>query len=363
MSNYFPQGEWLWAAKQAKAERIECEYFQEAAVRMASASSEEQARVFSRYARFADQLQRGLSTDAGDVAALRSAGEYRRRELNELRKHSDRGYDKHVRRLEIEQEDDDRRLQEITVSRLDYLTTACRMYARALAVSDTQDDAALRLCALWLEHNGEDEFNGKIQLDLMKVPSWKFGTLIRQLTARLLRDGGEQSPFQHNLEAVLVKLCQDHPFHILYSLLTIAYPLRKASRRQSALGNPREQAALDLITKVKAGSRAKLVSQMDMFSNAAIAWAEVPMDKAQRQKDYTMPSTAPLALQKDLMIPIPTADLPYDRTTGYKDIVTIRSYEPKYSIAGGISRPKIMACLGSDGSAHRELVGILVDAK
>jgi serine-protein kinase ATM len=346
----------LWAAKHAKAEAIERDFFREAAVRMASAAVEEQARIFTRYARFADQLQRGLSTDAGDVAALRSASEYRRRELNELRRHSGAPFDKHVKRLEIEQEDDDRRLKEITVSRLEYLTTACRMYAQALAIADTQDDAALRLCALWLEHNGEDDFNGDIQTDLMKVPSWKFGTLIRQLTARLQQDGVEQSPFQTNLQAVLFKLCHDHPFHILYSLLTIAYPLRKASRRQSALGNPREQAALELLTKVKAGPRAKLISQMDMFSNAAIAWAEVPMEKGQRPKDHTMPPNAPLALQKDLMIPVPTADLPYDKTTGYKDIVTIRGYEAKFSIAGGISRPKIMACLGSDGSSHRELV-------
>ena len=286
------QGEWLWAAKQAKADAIERDYFAEAVNRISGVPSDEKARVFARYARFADQQQQALSADAGDVESLRAAAEAKRREIQDMDRrsraaqtqdremHTAHSLSRHARRLRLELDDDLQRLKEVTVSRLQYLATACRMYAKALATSDTEDDGALRLCALWLEHFADDEpRTARFETDLMAVPTWKFGTLIQQLTARLHKDAGEARPFQVNLEAVLVKLCHDHPFHIVYSILTLAYPLRKASRRQSALGSPREQAALDLISRVKAGARAKIVSQMDIFANAAIHWAETGLDK------------------------------------------------------------------------------------
>jgi ataxia telangiectasia mutated family protein len=366
------QGEWLWAAKQAKADAIERNYFAEAVDRISGAPSDEKARVFARYAHFADQQQQALSADAGDVGSLRAAAEAKRREIQDMERrsraaqtqereiHTAHSLSRHARRLRLELDDDLQRLKEVTVSRLQYLTTACRMYAKALATSDTEDDGALRLCALWLEHFADDEFNGKIQTDLMAVPTWKFGTLIQQLTARLHKDPGEARPFQVNLEAVLVKLCHDHPFHIVYSILTLAHPLRKASRRQSAHGSPREQAALDLITRVKTGARAKIVAQMDMFASAAIQWAETGLDKDKKLRDgLIMPATMPLAQLQNLDIPIPTADLPYDKTLSYNAVVTLRAYDSRYSIAGGQSRTKVMKAIGSDGRVHRELVGVV----
>ena len=71
-----------------------------------------------------------------------------------------------------------------------------------------------------------------------------------------------------------------------------------------------------------------------------------------------MPPITPLAQQQNLDIPIPTADLPYDKTLAYSDVVTLKGYDPRYSLAGGQSRPKVMKAIGSDGRVHRELVGV-----
>lgn len=42
----------------------------------------------------------------------------------------------------------------------------------------------------------------------------------------------------------------------------------------------------------------------------------------------------------------------------YDDLVTIRSFVPRYHLAGGVNLPKIIDCVGSDGASRRQLVKV-----
>lgn len=42
----------------------------------------------------------------------------------------------------------------------------------------------------------------------------------------------------------------------------------------------------------------------------------------------------------------------------YDNLVTIRSFVPQYHLAGGVNLPKIIDCVGSDGTSRRQLVKV-----
>ncbi len=357
----------MWVAKQAKAEVIERDNFLPSIRDLAGASPEEQTLAYIRYARFADQQQQVLSRGPTEVDQMRMTSSAKRHQVKDLQNRVRvasqqnnlelaNSLTRHSKRLEIELQDDAARLEAATTTRLAYLATACKMYAKALLASDTQDDKALRLCSLWLEQSGTDEVNQEIKNELLRVPTRKFVPLVRQLTARMQQES-QPSPFQANLGAVLLRMCHEHPFHVLYNIITQAQALRQPpKRRQSGLqGSPRESAALNVLNKMKASSRADLLAEMDRFAHAAMTWSMERSDSKTHRP--IMPSHAPMAQLKDMHIPVATADLLVDPTCKYQDIATLQGYDLSYSIAGGLSRPKIMRCRASDGQLHIELVG------
>lgn len=47
-----------------------------------------------------------------------------------------------------------------------------------------------------------------------------------------------------------------------------------------------------------------------------------------------------------------------DPSGRYDDLVTIRSFVPHYHLAGGVNLPKIIDCVGSDGTKRKQLVKV-----
>lgn len=47
-----------------------------------------------------------------------------------------------------------------------------------------------------------------------------------------------------------------------------------------------------------------------------------------------------------------------DPSGRYDDLVTVRSFVPQYHLAGGVNLPKIIDCVGSDGTRRKQLVKV-----
>lgn len=47
-----------------------------------------------------------------------------------------------------------------------------------------------------------------------------------------------------------------------------------------------------------------------------------------------------------------------DPSGRYDDLVTVSSFVPHYHLAGGVNLPKIIDCVGSDGSRRKQLVKV-----
>lgn len=367
-------------AKQAQPEFIYDEYFMKAYNIMEDSATkpfpEDRALLYDRFAGFADQeysrllqlsdleqrhlVQEHFTADpvGADVSTTGSrrgsaAPSVRRSQSTQLGPLED-----HVAAKEF-----------VKIKRK-YLQDAISMYAQSMRYSDKYDDSIHRMCALWLENSSDDALNSMIKPDILKIPTWKFAFLASQLTARLDAED-ERSKFQPTLQELLGKICEDHPFHIMYQVITLARPVQRSSKVHNSARtgktprgvNGRELAASNLLDQIRAiPRRTAQISDMEQFARASIEWCDFPMEKGKRE--HTMPSNILLGKLHDLKIPVPTQELPFDKSGDYSPSDQggpgyIQSYVRTFSLAGGLHIPKIMICLGHNGKRYKQLVSSL----
>lgn len=283
-------------------------------------------------------------------------------------------------------------LQEVKETVSVMLRQALTNYARALVASNGKDDDILRFTSLWLANADDDDLNEKTVSGLVvSIPSHKFVFLFHQLSARL-DNAQNDSPFVKVINSLVARICSEHPFHSLYQINALrsseaALPASSSSssgrtRRSSttsagstpASGSnqniPRALAADAILEKVsKLKSRLKVrVAAVKRVCSAYIQWADHPLKsnpgfvhKSSRniRKDLLeLPKGLLITALSNEPIPVTTYDLPFDLTWNYdtSSYPTITKYYSKFSYPGGITAPKIVKCIGSDGKYYTQLV-------
>ncbi|GAK67934.1 ataxia telangiectasia mutated [Moesziomyces antarcticus] len=362
-----------------------------------SPAAAEQSEIAYRWARFAEQHHR--DSDLAEITRLRLYTDRRREEIAQNQRECERTTSKTERSklLQFQRQaekillQDETRLMELEASRTHFLRRSVAMYARALATSDEHDDAVPRLVSLWLEHAADAELNRLLSTCLPSIPSHKFVGLMHQLSARLteLPDAADvMVPFQTNLSRLLLRMCQEHPFHCLYAIFALiktgADAKAAATHRpspRSTLSVPeggasqsasppvlRSTAAEKIWTHIKRrSSLGKRIRTFEELCLAYVEWAE--FDLTSRADRYfqnsgsikkgalRMPPSGELRLarMRDLDIPVATARLEIDATCRYESFVSIVRYGETFTTAGGIHLPKISECIGSDGRRYKQL--------
>ena len=329
---------------------------------------QEIAEVTLRYAQFADQ-QYQLLSQSDRSKQLRDRHSRQTAELAALRKHqrSISSHDEHkslsamIRSLQIDLARDKERLKVYDDDLTEYLQVALTMYIKVISSGDSYNKYVLRFCAIWLGTEEDDHINISIATKLRSVASHKFVELAYQLAARLQPNEEAHPGFQANLHSLVTRICEKHPFHMVYQILTLANPTaaQGSSRRVSSNAGPTQRGAHAVLSKVKDEAVARLVeiNQMEEYAQVARQWAQ-DSTSCQRGKggDLMVPKNSAILSLRDRKIPVPTLTVPVDPSGRYDDIVTLKGYAGTFSLAGGISHPKIMRCEGSDGQTYRELV-------
>lgn len=266
---------------------------------------------------------------------------------------------------------------------------AVEHYGKALAESDAHNDKILRFIAIWLAHSDDNKLCGDINSLVKKIPTWKFVSLAYQLSARL-DTPVQPTEFSSGILQLVSRLCLDHTFHVAFAVNGLRETTRSfnggspangssRSRRsstavsessESILKSGRAQAASEVINKAKkASKRSKSrLDAIELVSDAYREWAEHSLAGLGGVKDngavktgvdYQIPKDILLMSHiKNLPIPISTATLALDTTCRYDDtaFVHIVKYQDTFRNAGGINRPRIVRCVGSDGRFYKELV-------
>jgi len=331
-------------------------------------SAKEQSRLCHDYATFADHHYATLIRSS-ELERLTAYVDRRQAELGQAAQPSSkrkRDSSKSVHtQVQTELEEDQRAIVELLNEQNLYVKTALRMYAAALYTSDDHDDSVTRLLSLWLQHESNEDLNKGVSPALEKVPPHKFIFLGPQLAARLDRPK-KPTAFNTVINALLLRMSQQHPFHILYQIVTLAsgMTLPSTSRRLSdSAAEGRGPAAISIIATLSAENGNTLarmaVKQMKLFADSASSWSlhkEAGRDETSRNhRDVKLPSGCPLASLQNLTIPISTSPPPIDIVSRYSGVPTLQRYRSRYSVLGGLHRPKKMYAVDSLHRIHPQL--------
>lgn len=374
------QANWNSEAKLRSAQEIQRSFHESYSISStAKISGAEQARICHDYATFADQQQASFAKSP-ELEQLYAYVDRKKAELAQFplapppaknkrdstpRTEEEITYEMQ-KTAKHELEEDQRAIAQLLTEQTSYVKHALRMYAASLFLSDEHDDSTTRLCSLWLQHDGNEEINKSVAPVLAQIPSHKFIFLGPQLAARIDRPKKPTS-FNTSLNGIMLLISRQHPYHILYQIITIAsgMTLPNRSRRLSdAAAEGRGPAAAAILATLAADNGNPLarsaVKHMKQFSEAAIVWClhkEAGRDhESWSGRDLQLPDKSPLLKLRDLSIPVATSPLPIDLVTKYAGIPTLGRYRSRYGVLGGVHRPKKMTAYDSLQRQHPQLV-------
>ncbi|XP_051534451.1 serine-protein kinase ATM isoform X2 [Myxocyprinus asiaticus] len=276
-------------------------------------------------------------------------------------------------KVQREVELDDRALANLQADRNRFLLKAVENYIQCLELGEEHDTWVFRLASLWLENADNKTVNDLMRSGVKKIPSYKFLPLMYQLAARMGTKvsssiTSQDTGFHHVLYELICQSSLDHPHHTLFIILALVNGNKDESfsRRRLSKGSARQPSPLDLeraevarkIVDVVCKKRGKMIQGIEMLCNAYITLAYMDASRHKTEKKaIPIPPEQPIMQIKDLDdVIIPTMEIKVDPSGKYEDLVTVRSFEAHFHLAGGVNLPKIIDCVGSDGKSRRQLV-------
>lgn len=255
---------------------------------------------------------------------------------------------------------DDREYQRLHDSRQAFLRQSLENYLLCLKACDKFDQDALRFSALWLENWSSNVANTAVAKHISKVGSRKFAPLMNQWSSRLLdsTDG-----FQNLLFALVLRICVDHPWHGMYQIFT---------------GN--KSKGKDEVTLSRSAAAGKVINSLKESKSAGPIWLAIHNTNisfhrfaSEKLDDVKGKPGARIALRKvssghkleqDVnnqgnfkgKIPPPTMSIDLQADCDYSSIPMIARWQPEFTVASGISMPKIATAIGTDGQKYKQLV-------
>lgn len=350
-------------ARLEKPDLILQEYLYPAVKELKGNAGEEAGRVYHGFATFCDEQLRNPDgiEDFKRVEQLRDRKEHEVLGLENMMKTAtgkERDYLRNCRAKAKQWFDlDDREYQRLLRSREAFLQQCLENYLLCLRECDTYNNDALRFCALWLENSASKTANSAVSRRLSDVPSRKFAPLMNQLSSRLLDVSDD---FQPLLNQLVYRICADHPFHGMYQIF--ASSKSKGGKDQSS--HSRFRAANQLVERLKNDS--KIGSTWVAVHNANISYVRFAVDKPDsKYKSGAKVQLKNLAtgqrLTQDVVtykLPPPTMKINLRVDCDYSQVPTLSKFNPEFTIASGVSAPKIVTAVASNGEKFKQLVSI-----
>jgi serine-protein kinase ATM len=253
---------------------------------------------------------------------------------------------------------DDAEYQRLRRTREAFLQQSLENYLLSLRACDDFANDVLRFCAMWLDNSENSTANVAVSKHLPEVPSRKFVPLMNQLSSRLL---DSRDPFQESLFDLLLRICVDHPFHGMYQIFASS----KSKGGKDDLALSRHAAANHLSEELR---KTPASSIWVAVHNSNISFIRFALDHLPDDNKHRAGSKVPLSkigsgqklvqeiLNLTTKIPPPTLHIPVRADRNYGSIPILKAFDPTFTIAGGVSAPKIITILSSDGQRLKALL-------
>lgn len=323
----------------------------------------EAGKVFHQFAVFCDeQLQNQDSLE--DLARLQGLRKGKSDEVAQLKSlisstkdtQMRTRYSSHLARAQQWLQLDEQELRRVVQTRSEFVRLSLENYLLSLVASDEHNNDALRFTALWLEQSDDDAINDVVQKHLDKVPTRKFATLMNQLSSRLQ---DQPTLFQRLLLSLVYNICVEHPYHGMYQIWS-GTKVKANSKDEVAVLRQRatERVARQLERDATVGAIWHAIDRTSGYYHR-LAVDRDPSRYRSGQKvalrETGTGSHLVSALNK-YQIPPPTMQLELAADRDYSRVPVIAKLDPYMSIASGVSAPKIITAVGSDGQRYKQLV-------
>ncbi|KAK0123635.1 Serine/threonine-protein kinase tel1 [Cadophora gregata] len=318
-------------------------------------------QVFHQFATFCDQqLQDPDSIE--DLERLEQLTKNKENDVEELRKLYKRAtgdktnLKRNLNRNEAWLKLDREELTRHQSTRNEFVRQCLENYLLALAAFDEYDSNALRFSALWMEHSEKSLANEAVSKHLGQVPSRKFAPLMNQLTSRL-QDTKEQ--FQILLFGLVLRICSEHPYHGMYQVYT------------GAVGeiNHRDESSVS-----RRSAANKISRQLDKSKSVSQIWTSLQTCNrlysalAREMNEQKYRSGRRIAVKDSIAatnlnnkfaklgLPPSTMQIPLSPLCDYSKLPKVVRLDPVIKIASGVSAPKIIVAVSSNGAKFTQLV-------
>lgn len=249
---------------------------------------------------------------------------------------------------------DDREFQRLKDSREAFLRQSLENYLLCLKACDKYDNDALRFATLWLESWESEIANGAVSEHVAQVGSRKFAPLMNQWSSRLL---DVTSPFQRLLSSLVLRICVDHPYHGMYQIF--AASKSRGGKDETAIA--RNSAASNIVTQLKKDTHAHPIWLALHNTNIIfVKFAQEKLDDA-KFKSTKIPLKkldSGRRLEQIQNVPPPTMTIALRADCVYTSVPFIAKFHPDFTLASGISMPKIVTAIGTDGLKYKQLVRV-----
>jgi len=325
----------------------------------------EAGRVFHDFAAFCD-LQLQNADDKDDFHRIETIRHRKEKEIVDLQRMIEQADRKTRPQLEQHLTNskrwfklDDEEYRRLQKARENLVQQSLENYLLSLRACDDYRNDVLRFCALWLDQSESKQANTAVSKHISKVASRKFAPLMSQLASRLL---DEKVDFQLLLSELLWRICCDHPYHGMYQVFVGS---KTRGARTDDIATSRNAAAKKLADRlVGETSVSKIWIAIHNSSIAFVHFAQERLEekkhkagaKASLQELKTGPKLVQSIEQSSTKIPPPTMKIPLRNDCNYSSITTFSKFEPYFSIAGGVSAPKIVTIVGTDGQRYKMLL-------
>ncbi|KAJ8130977.1 hypothetical protein O1611_g2648 [Lasiodiplodia mahajangana] len=348
-------------ARLEKPDGIQKNYLQPALKELkGKTDGEEASKVYHQFAMFCDeQLQNPDSLE--DLARLQHLKQGKSDEVKQLMELVSNAKDtqtrtrftSHLNRAKQWLGLDEQELRRVEQSRSEFVRLSLENYLLSLIASDEYNNDALRFTALWLERAAESYANEAVKKYIDKVPTRKFAPLINQLTSRLL---DQSTPFQKLLIELVYRICVDHPYHGMYQIWS---GTRSRPKKEDETAQLRKQATEIVGKKLVHTEGATNIWTAIYYTSKAYHGLALEGNYKGGQKVAMKESNAGTALASSLAkyrIPPPTMQMELSAACDYSTVPLATKLESTMTIASGVSAPKIITIIGSNGERFRQLV-------
>ena len=256
---------------------------------------------------------------------------------------------------------DDREFQRLRESRQTFLRQSLENYLLCLKACDKYENDALRFSTLWLENYESDIANEAVSRHVGQVGSRKFAALMNQWSSRLLDKPGN---FQSLLSDLVLRICLDHPYHGMYQIFT---GFKTKGKDEAAVR--RHTAASNIVQHIKDSNQqstwVSLHNSNLVFVKFAMERLDGPAIKIGSKIELRKYHTGQ-RIEQDipkLRVPPPTMKIELRPDLDYGNVPVVARFEPHFNIESGISMPKVITAIGTDGLKYKQLVSVLAIKK